>query len=458
MPGQPDVWNHVTLSSAARPAPQSPDREPHGSSTAGTSTANIDQAAASEASASTGSRAPVGSGAPRSPSRRTLRVGALTAALLLVGGSALATANAHKTITLDVDGRLTDITTFSGSVSGVLEAEGVVLGERDVVAPGAGEALREGDEIVVRHAQPLVVLADGVETTLWTTELSADAALASLESRGETVQLLASRSLATGRADLSVPLDLDGPVDVVADGVTHQVADGSAGLDEVMESLGITLGELDRLHVELVEPADATATASTASATSSDARLTVVVRRVVAQEQVTLTELPFTSVTEPSAELYRGETETAVAGVVGEQTTVHRVVLVDGVEESRRLLSDGVTRAPVTEVIHEGTKVRPVPVPRPAAAAATGGGGAVVTGDVWGALAQCESGGNPSIVSSNGLYHGLYQFSVGTWRSVGGSGLPSEASPAEQTQRAQALQARSGWGQWPHCSSKLGLR
>ena len=76
---------------------------------------------------------------------------------------------------------------------------------------------------------------------------------------------------------------------------------------------------------------------------------------------------------------------------------------------------------------------------------------------VWDRLAKCESGGNPRAVSSSGTYHGLFQFSVATWRSVGGSGLPSEASPAEQLQRAQALQARSGWGQWPACARKLGL-
>ena len=60
-------------------------------------------------------------------------------------------------------------------------------------------------------------------------------------------------------------------------------------------------------------------------------------------------------------------------------------------------------------------------------------------------------------MSSNGLYYGLYQFSLSTWRGVGGSGLPTEATPAEQTMRAQALQARSGWGQWPACAAKLGL-
>ena len=80
-----------------------------------------------------------------------------------------------------------------------------------------------------------------------------------------------------------------------------------------------------------------------------------------------------------------------------------------------------------------------------------------IGGDVWGALAQCESGGNPRAVSRNGLYYGLFQFSLGTWAAMGGSGLPSDASPEEQLQRAQALQARSGWGQWPACAAKLGL-
>jgi Transglycosylase-like domain len=67
------------------------------------------------------------------------------------------------------------------------------------------------------------------------------------------------------------------------------------------------------------------------------------------------------------------------------------------------------------------------------------------------AIAQCESGGDPTAVSSNGMYHGKYQFSVATWAAVGGSGLPSQAPEAEQDMRAALLYARSGPGQWPVC-------
>ncbi len=73
----------------------------------------------------------------------------------------------------------------------------------------------------------------------------------------------------------------------------------------------------------------------------------------------------------------------------------------------------------------------------------------------WGALAQCESGGNPSIVSSNGLYHGMYQFNVDTWQAVGGSGLPSNASASEQTMRAQILYDMRGAQPWPACGGLL---
>ena len=73
----------------------------------------------------------------------------------------------------------------------------------------------------------------------------------------------------------------------------------------------------------------------------------------------------------------------------------------------------------------------------------------------WDALAACESGGNPTIVSSNGLWYGLYQFTIGTWQGVGGTGLPTEASPEEQTMRAQILYDRAGDGPWPNCGYHL---
>ena len=66
-------------------------------------------------------------------------------------------------------------------------------------------------------------------------------------------------------------------------------------------------------------------------------------------------------------------------------------------------------------------------------------------------IAACESGGDPTAVSSDGSYRGKYQFDYGTWESMGGSGDPAAASEAEQDYRAALLYAASGSSPWPVC-------
>ena len=75
----------------------------------------------------------------------------------------------------------------------------------------------------------------------------------------------------------------------------------------------------------------------------------------------------------------------------------------------------------------------------------------------WDRLAQCESGGNWQINTGNGYYGGL-QFSLRTWRAFGGSGMPHQASKAQQIAVAERTLAAQGWNAWPSCSRKMGLR
>ena len=66
-------------------------------------------------------------------------------------------------------------------------------------------------------------------------------------------------------------------------------------------------------------------------------------------------------------------------------------------------------------------------------------------------IAWCESKGNPRAIGGGGAYRGKYQFSFGTWASVGGNGDPAAASEREQDRRAAMLLTRSGPGHWPVC-------
>lgn len=79
--------------------------------------------------------------------------------------------------------------------------------------------------------------------------------------------------------------------------------------------------------------------------------------------------------------------------------------------------------------------------------------------DTWNRLAQCESGGNWKTNTGNGYYGGV-QFSLGSWRAVGGNRYaprPDLASRAQQVAAAERLLDIQGWGAWPACSRKLGL-
>jgi resuscitation-promoting factor RpfA len=78
----------------------------------------------------------------------------------------------------------------------------------------------------------------------------------------------------------------------------------------------------------------------------------------------------------------------------------------------------------------------------------------------WNRLAKCESGGRWHINTHNGFYGGL-QISGGTWRAYGGKRLastPARATKHEQVRVAKRIKKHQGWGAWPSCSRKIGVR
>ena len=68
----------------------------------------------------------------------------------------------------------------------------------------------------------------------------------------------------------------------------------------------------------------------------------------------------------------------------------------------------------------------------------------------WDAIAKCESGGNWATNTGNGFYGGL-QFTLGTWRANGGTGMPQNASREQQIAVAERVLATQGIHAWPVC-------
>ncbi|MEU2628375.1 transglycosylase family protein [Kitasatospora sp. NPDC007106] len=91
---------------------------------------------------------------------------------------------------------------------------------------------------------------------------------------------------------------------------------------------------------------------------------------------------------------------------------------------------------------------------------ALGGHASAASVSTWDRVAQCESGGNWSIVSANGLYYGGLQFSQSTWLGYGGSQYAQYANRATKQQQiliAEKVLASQGEGAWPHCGPLAGL-
>ena len=86
-------------------------------------------------------------------------------------------------------------------------------------------------------------------------------------------------------------------------------------------------------------------------------------------------------------------------------------------------------------------------VPTSTKPAATGGG----TAATLARIARCESGGDPTAISSSGRYRGKYQFSRSTWRDLGGKGDPAKAPESVQDAMAAKLLAQRGTSPWPVC-------
>ncbi len=349
--------------------------------------------------------------------------------LLTLAGGATAYAAMSTTVKLTVDGHTETVRTFDDSVADVLKTQNIDLKSDDKVNVDLDSAPSSSEPIVIDYAKPVKVVVDGTETDKVTYATKVSDVLDEHGVKPTEEQFVSAK------ADQPIPRDgLDVVVSspknltVVADGQTQTLQQTTAPtVEDALDEAGVKLDSDDEVN----PGKDAYVT--------PDAVLQVV--RITTEQRTEEVDVPFETTVEEDPEAFEGQKTVVSPGTVGKATEKVDVVIADGVVRDRVVLERTVTAEPVAQVEKHGTKAAPTVAPE----------------GVWAALAQCESGGNPATNTGNG-YYGLYQFSAGTWRSVGGTGLPSEASAEEQTMRAQMLQQRSGWGQWPHCSSKLGLR
>lgn len=341
----------------------------------------------------------------------------------------------NKTITLNVDGKVTSVQTFGGTVGQVVKSAKLDLKPADRVSPSLDATVDNGTVINVNMAKAVKVSLDGAEKTVNTTA----------QDVGGLVTELGVASASSVSVPKDAQLSVDGSfvsittpktVSIVADGNVATATTTAATVAQVLEDAGLTLGVNDRTS----QPGNAHVVNN----------MVVKVSRVdTGKTDATTEPVPFETLTSESAELFKGDKEVTQAGAAGKVDKTFKLVLVDGREASRTLVSETVSLQPVTEKVTVGTKPKPVA----AAPAATNTGAAapaMMNEAMWDKIAQCESGGNWSINTGNGYYGGL-QFSIPTWLANGGGTYGPNASVATKAQQidiANRLFAKNGLRDW----------
>ncbi len=374
--------------------------------------------------------------------RPPLQLALYGAALAALVGGATAFVSFDKALVLSVDGQERKVHTFAKTVGDVLEDHNVEVGPHDTVAPGLGAKVSDGTHIAVRYGRMITVTVDGKERSLWVTANSVQEALQQIGVRNGTAFVSVSRSMPIGRQGLSFDVRLPHTVTLDVEGKSRKLETTAPTVAAAIVGAGIPLTAKD-----LVLPDRARY--------PKDGEL-IKVFKITGKAKIRTESVSYRTKRIADSSMYEGSTKVIRDGKNGSRRVAYEFVKRDGKWVVKRTLFTESLRKSVRQVIRVGTKARPAPTPAPAPARQSAPAPSGSSGGLnWAALAQCESGGNPNAVSPNGLYFGLYQFSISTWQSVGGSGNPTDASSAEQTRRAQILYDRAGSSPWPVCGSRL---
>ena len=378
----------------------------------------------------------------RMSKKRSLLTALVALVVLAVAGTTVGYAAVSKNVTLSIDGKTREVHTLKGTVRDLLASQHIDLNSHDVVAPSLDSEIGDDSRIAVRYGKPLAVNLDGERTTYWTTATTVRGAVNQLGLRFFGADYSSSRSADIDREGMALRIATPKKLTLKIAGAKKQKRNVSA-----MTVRGV----LGKLHVGHDKNDKVTPSLDSFVKDGDKVVFTKVTKRKV---HVGHEKLGFDTVTRADASMTKGVTSTVREGRSGFRDVTYRVVTHNGDVVAKRVLKAKVLRAPVSRIVHFGTKPKPQPKPEPQPAAVPAAPNYSSGGSAWDRIAACESGGNWAANTGNGYYGGL-QFSLGTWQAYGGSGRPDQNSREQQIAVAERVRAaEGGYGAWPVCGAR----
>lgn len=248
-----------------------------------------------------------------------------------------------KTVALTLDGQERVIKTHANTIQDLFNDLDISLRSEDYLSLAVNTKVKDNLSIVWKPAKQVEVIQDQEKKTYWT---AADTVKDFLKEQNIVVNEHDKLNLnpdAKLKKDMKIAIQRAFPLKVVVGGKEQDVWSTSTTVADFLSQQGITLNELDRVEPELKQ-----------TVTKDD------VINVIRVEKVTdVVEEPinFAVITKNDSNLEKGKQKVVSQGQEGLLSKHYEVILENGKEVSRKLVSEKKVKEKQDKVVAMGTKV-----------------------------------------------------------------------------------------------------
>ena len=277
---------------------------------------------------------------PGNSKKTILIVASFLASVVVVAG--LVYEGTKKTVVVYADGEKQEWRTHAETVKDVLEELEIPYKSEDQLTPDLQAKIKDRMEIVWVPAQFAVLKIDGKQEEVWTTAKTVSELLHEKEitiNEHDAINVSKDAEIEEG---MEIAIDFAFPVVVNDGGKEKEIWTTAVTVSELLKQQEIELGDLDRVEPDFNQKID------------KDTKINII--RVEKGMDVVEESIDFAVVSKKDDTLIEGSKKVLQEGKKGRLEKKYEVILENGKEVSRTLISEEIKDEPTDQIIALGTK------------------------------------------------------------------------------------------------------
>lgn len=254
------------------------------------------------------------------------------------------------TVALTLNGQQKVVKTHANTVKDVFAQLEIPLNSKDYLSPSADAKVKDNQEIVWKQAKQVKIVQDNEKKTIWTTAGTVAELLKEQKIVLNEQDEISPKPQETINSKMDIRIKLALHLTLVDGGKEQQVWSTSATVADFLTQQGIKLNEFDRVEPSLSETV------------KRDGVINVI--RVEKVTDVVEEPVHFAVITKKDESLEKGKQVTVKDGRQGLISREYEVILENGKEVSRKLISEQSLREKLDKVVAVGTKELDIQVSR----------------------------------------------------------------------------------------------